>query len=487
MSRSRDAGIVALLPDGDPFLPADPRAARRALRRAEAGRRRVGRRDHLAARRAEAEAARRERREALAVPRSGERRPDAGREPWALNVAPHRASSRVMRFAYPFLAGASLGSDLTYVGRDRLSRASFCWDPWSMYQKGVTNPNLSIIGTLGSGKSALSKSLAIRNLAFGRRAYVPGDPKGEWSVVAEAVGGQAIKLGRGLPTRLNPLDAGPRPRDLSEERWATETAARRWNLVAALAELCLERRLSSVERTALDLGLRSCSRASASPSRRAVPTLPQLVEALLRPEEDLASSVVMTASDLAEGSRSLAQELRRLVKGDLAGLFDGPSTCVLDPDAPMVSVDTSTLGRGDDLSALALTCVAAWMEPAIAAGGQRLTLYDEAWEVMSRLPLLRRMRAAWKLSRAYGAANALIVHRLSDLSAVGDSGSEAVALAKGLLADCGTRICYQTEPDQVEGTAAALGLTDTEAELLPTLERGTGLWKVGRRSFLVDC
>jgi hypothetical protein len=31
-----------------------------------------------------------------------------------------------------------------------------------------------------------------------------------------------------------------------------------------------------------------------------------------------------------------------------------------------------------------------------------------------------------------------------------------------------------------------LGLTDTEAELLPSLDRGVALWKVAQRSFLVE-
>jgi hypothetical protein len=47
---------------------------------------------------------------------------------------------------------------------------------------------------IGKGKSMLAKSLATRSTAFGRKAYVPGDPKGEWSVVARAVGGQVIEL-----------------------------------------------------------------------------------------------------------------------------------------------------------------------------------------------------------------------------------------------------------------------------------------------------
>jgi len=79
-----------------------------------------------------------------------------------------------------------------------------------------------------------------------------------------------------------------------------------------------------------------------------------------------------------------------------------------------------------------------------------------------------------------------VVHRISDLGAVGASGSEAVALAQGLLADCSTRIVYAQESDQVQTTAAALGLTDVEAEQLVHLPRGRGLWKVGRHSAIVD-
>jgi phage terminase Nu1 subunit (DNA packaging protein) len=38
----------------------------------------------------------------------------------------------------------------------------------------------------------------------------------------------------------------------------------------------------------------------------------------------------------------------------------------------------------------------------------------------------------------------------------------------------------------VARTGELLGLTDTEAELVTQLRRGMALWKVGRRSFLVE-
>ena len=84
-----------------------------------------------------------------------------------------------------------------------------------------------------------------------------------------------------------------------------------------------------------------------------------------------------------------------------------------------------------------------------------------------------------------GIANLAVIHRLSDLDAVGDRDSEARAIAEGLLADCSTRVIYRQETDQLRGAAQLLGLTDVERQHLPRLARGVGLWKVADRSFLV--
>ena len=112
-------------------------------------------------------------------------------------------------------------------------------------------------------------------------------------------------------------------------------------------------------------------------------------------------------------------------------------------------------------------------------------IYDEAWRLLRHPGLVQRMQAQWKLSRSYGIANLLILHRLSDLDAVGRQGSQTRALAEGLLADCSTRVIYRQETDQLSAAANALGLTEPERDLLPMLPRGTGLWKLPGRSHVV--
>jgi hypothetical protein len=59
-------------------------------------------------------------------------------------------------------------------------------------------------------------------------------------------------------------------------------------------------------------------------------------------------------------------------------------------------------------------------------------------------------------------------------------------LAEGLLADTETRIIYGQPPAEVDHARELLGLSDTEAKLLPNRPRGQALCKVATRSFLVE-
>ena len=413
------------------------------------------------------------------MPAQGESGPEALRSLRRLRVPTHRGTSDMVAGAYPFLAEAGLGSEGVYVGQDAWSGGGFCFDPWVLYRQGVlTNPNCLLAGVVGRGKSCLAKSLATRSIAFGRRVYVPGDPKGEWSEVARAVGGAAIQLGGGSSNRLNPLDPGPRGAGLADAQWEAVVRHRRRTLLGSLSESALGRPLTSVEHTALDVALDDTI--SQSPK----PTLPTVVDALLEPTSSRPGA---SRAELARDGRHLGHAMRRLVAGDLAGLFDGHSTLVFDPTLPMVSLDLSHIQGSDQLIAMVMTCASAWMESALASpdGGQRWVIYDEAWRLMRQSALLARMQSQWKLSRGLGIANLLIVHRLSDLDAVGDSDSEARALARGLLGDCSTKVIYQQEVSESRHTASVLGLSSAEEAQLPDLQLGEGLWRIGARAFVV--
>jgi hypothetical protein len=464
------------------FCP--PGLSRRQLRRRAATAKKAkvaARRAGILERKAMREAERLTREQASYLPASGERGPRSLQSFRKLRVTPHQATSEVLSVAYPFLAEAGLGSEGVLIGHDSWSGAAFVYDPWALYAKGVvTNPNVLLAGVIGRGKSTLAKSLAARSIALGRRIYVPGDPKGEWTVVSQTLGGAAITLGSGA--RLNPLDEGPRRVRGPQADWKDSVSMRRQALLGSLTEQALGRPLAPVEHTALTAALTHAVRAARE--RGQTPTLPSVVHALLDPPIGHLGS---TVEQLRADGRDPGHALGRLVFGDLAGLFDGPSTITFDADLPMVSLDLSRISGSDTLIALVMTCASAWMEAALSdpAGGQRWLIYDEAWRLMRQPALLARMQSQWKLSRALGIANLMVIHRLSDLAAVGDSDSAARNLALGLLADCSTRIVYAQERGEAEKTGGAIGLSQTEIAQLPDLDRGEGLWRIGERAFVV--
>jgi hypothetical protein len=404
----------------------------------------------------------------------------------------HQVTTRNLGAAYPFIAEAGLGQRGVVIGDDLLG-GSFVFDPFELYAAGVvSNPNMVVFGQIGRGKSAFVKSFLWRQAVFGRRAWVV-DPKGEYGDLADAWGVRPVALRPGGSIRLNPLDGGPESGATGRE-WVDATARRRTELLASLASACLGRSLAPRERAALGAAL--ADTVAAAP--QANPTVPQVVEALLAPSAEAARSLRTEQRDLLEDGRDVALELRRLVHGDLCGMFDGPTTPGLDLSAPLVVLDLSALYTSAALGVL-MACATAWLQAALvrtaglgggpapaAAGGQFFLVVDEAWAILSNLGVARWLQSSWKLSRAFGVSNVAVLHRVSDLRSVGASDSEQVALAQGLLADSETRVVYAQSPGELEAATELLSLSDTESDLLPQLRRGIALWKVGQRSFLVQ-
>lgn len=389
-----------------------------------------------------------------------------------LRLARTRLSTANLQAVYPWMASPGLGDEGVYIGQDRAG-AAWCFDPWALYQRGLlTNPNILVAGQVGSAKSSLVKTFLWRQHAIGRRGWVI-DPKGEYGKLAAACGVRPLALGGGSTLRLNPLDPGSAPcQDTDDVR------RRRVGLVSALAAATLERLPSPDEITACELAVRAAE-------RRPTVTLPEVVDALLRPDNDAAREVMMTATDVAAAGRQAGLALRRLVHGDLAGILDGPTSDGIDPSTNLMVLDLSAL-LDTEAEPLVMLCAHSWLQQAIATRREQLiVVIDEAWRVLRHLHIARWLRASWKLSRAWGVCNIAVIHRLSDLAAAGNAGSEQRELARGLLADTETRVIYRQPEDVRDETHSALNLTDVEAALLPQLPRAHALWHVGRHRAVV--
>jgi hypothetical protein len=111
-----------------------------------------------------------------------------------------------------------------------------------------------------------------------------------------------------------------------------------WNeqvrLLKAVAAAELRRPLSPAESGALREALRIIQAKSHEP------TLPEIAALLLRPTSELADPLATDVPTLAEAVRDVALALQDLCEGELAGMFDGPTSPGLDFAARCVVLDS---------------------------------------------------------------------------------------------------------------------------------------------------
>jgi hypothetical protein len=397
--------------------------------------------------------------------------------------SPHQVSTAHFQAAYPAIAEPGLGARGVYIGRD-MHGGSFVYDPWVLYAAGVLNDaNMLVIGRPGHGKSALVKSWMYRSRLFGRTCELI-DPKGEYTPLTQALGGQVLTFSPGGQTRLNPL---------------TRLGSRemREGLLEAIARAMLDRPLAQPEA----LGLAAALAAADNRADGADVCIPDVATQLRDPGQDIADQLACTRTEAQADLRECALALQRLTHGPLRGMFDQPTHASERVwDAPAVCLDLSQVGVGQAHSNLAvaivMVCASAFLDAKRRERAQRARAAgrepdkttrgnDECWRGLPIPGLAEYYQSAFKLSRDSGVQHILALHRLSDLRAAGDDGSRQQRLAQGLLAEASTTVVYRQHAQEVPDTANALGLSSTARDRIARLPAGVALWVVGGRCFEV--
>ncbi len=169
-----------------------------------------------------------------------------------LTLAPHRATTRHLASLYLLQADRHFdGGPL--LGLDVRSGATFCFEPFTAYASGlITNPNLLVLGEVGSGKSTVAKLLSWAEQALLGRSVAILDPKGEYGALARLLGLPSLRLSPGGRARINPLE-------LADSAGVDEHDRRRTEILSALGESGLGRALRPEERASLDVTLTELS------------------------------------------------------------------------------------------------------------------------------------------------------------------------------------------------------------------------------------
>ena len=358
--------------------------------------------------------------------------PDGGRAVHVTAAPEYQATTTQLCGLFPFVAGSGTPAAGTPVGRHQLWGEVVCLDPLAWLRAGlVTNPGMFVLGQPGTGKSALVKRLATGAVAFGTQVLILGDTKPDYTPLVSYLGGQVIRIGRGLD-RINPLDAGPLGTALKgmtggdAEQLRAEVRSRRLSLLLALATLIREARISNAEEVILG---RAIDLLDTRTTHGQAPTVTDVLRVIEEGPDPLRSAArADTAQRYRDQVADLVFTLDLLCTGSLAGVFDGPTSHPIDLDAPAVSVDISAVkAAGDKLLTAALLCtwgyafgcVDAAAALATPGGGLRrsyLGVMDELWRALRGAPgLVEHADSLTRLNRAKGMAHIMITHSLADL------------------------------------------------------------------------
>lgn len=406
-----------------------------------------------------------------------------------LRVPRHRATTAHAQALYPFHVDSGLGSRGVYIGEDITGgNGAWCFDPFQLYtDKVLTSPNILVLGVVGSGKSSAVKTYLYRSIGIlgsGGEERAPRwtgilDPKGEYGPLARALGLTRLELYPGGPTRLNPLDPGPYTESVEDLRM------RRAQMIGALAAALLHRDLSPTEDAAVGWVVETLT-----PNAAERPTLHDVVHLLAEPTEAMISQSAATSGHaLGRQLADLRFGLSKLLSGPLMGMFDGPTTEGINWEGRGVVVDLRHVHSDHDVLTVVMVAAMGWFQSLLTAkntGVKRVQVWEEIWALLGQERTAKWFQQCQKLSRDYGVANISVAHRIADLRSQTDDGSAAAKVATGLLADTQTRILFRQSEDQMQEAVTMLGLTATEAAILPRLTRGRALWQLPGMNAIVQ-
>jgi hypothetical protein len=117
-------------------------------------------------------------------------------------LVPRNLDTSSLAISLPLASSSLVMERGVLYGVAAQSQSPIIIDP---FDSSFLNYILAVIAPSGSGKSYFTKLLAMRHLVADTEFLVI-DPEDEYRAVAEAVGGQVVRLAASSPHRLNPLD-----------------------------------------------------------------------------------------------------------------------------------------------------------------------------------------------------------------------------------------------------------------------------------------
>ena len=345
----------------------------------------------------------------------------------------------------------------------------------------VANPSgLYLAGRslITTHNSTIAKRLVMGMSAFGVRPFILGDPKPDYTLLIEHIGGQVIRIGRGLD-RLNPLDSGPLGQALTTmsgpeaERLRLEIRGRRLSLLLGLCALVRGTGLDNLEEVVLGRAVDILTQQGT-----ADPTVPDVLRLIMEGPENLRQAAwVHSEAEYRTRVTDLVPTLGLLCEGSLAGVFDGPTSHPIDLHAPGISVDISAVASaGDTLVSAAMLCAWAYgfgmidasavlADLGLAPRRNYLCVMDELWRALRGASgLVDHADSLTRLNRQKGAASIFLTHSLADLDALPTEADRAKA--RGFMERSAITILGGLPEKELRRVSQSVPLSEPEIDMI---------------------
>ncbi|MFJ6393940.1 hypothetical protein ACIQJT_40915 [Streptomyces sp. NPDC091972] len=333
------------------------------------------------------------------------------------------------------------------IGRSLLDGRAFRLSPVLTDDKILPSTNSLALGGLGSGKSTTAKTRARREILDNGHQYVVvdsfgEDASGEWAPLARSLEGRVIEAGS---FTLNPCSE-LFPREVREQLVRSLIAAVEPGALTHQAAHALQHALAHPKATSLN----------------------GLVDALVAPEDGR-----WPAAKLADWGEGAAIALSRYTEGSLTGLFDGQDASLPETDLPILSFDFSKLDRNSPAIPSLMAAISCWVEHVWlrqSTAVHRHLVLEEAWQILLSPATAELIQRLLKNSRKAGLSLDVVMHTLSDLGQ---------GKAQDLAKLCEIAHVGRLGPEEAAIVGALLGLPPSLIDIIPTLEPGQAVWKVG--------
>jgi type IV secretory pathway VirB4 component len=336
------------------------------------------------------------------------------------------------------------------------------------FDRSLDNANFVVIAPAGAGKSFFCKLLSLRQLINGTDCIIV-DPEDEYRALAEAVGGQVVRIAASSIHQLNPFDLPPPPGSTGHADMSNtddeDVLAERVTALLGLLEVMLcassEARglascLTAQERPVLD---RAIYATYAAAGISADPATHDRHAPLLR---DLHATLANTPGEVAA---NLSLRLERFVQGSLsAGLFAGPTNVALDRSLVVFQIRD----LADELRPLAIHLIAGFVWSRVRRDRRpRLLMIDEAWSLL-RYPEGGAFVAAMaRRARKYYLGLVTITQQVSDVATGGHG--------ETILANAAQVLLLKQKAETIDSATGRFRLTADERQLLLGADKGEGL------------